>query len=218
MHVKWPKPQPPCIFLLTLFFSSLLFSACDDPTTSKPAQANAVATVFFSPSNGGNNSDPMMLPPIRRNVMPKNATPSRGGLVAPGAAGLVPEEQVIISLINDYRRSNGLGELTTQANLIEAARWMSKDMGDKNYFNHNDSQGRDPFQRISDFGFNSDFEGENLAAGHESAVETLIQWKNSPAHNTELLTREYTLLGISRYQNPGSTFKFYWSLDFGNGS
>ncbi|HEX2910220.1 MAG TPA: CAP domain-containing protein [Chloroflexia bacterium] len=125
------------------------------------------------------------------------------------------EEQSFIGLINDYRHAHGLGSLTIQPLLVQTARWMVHDMGVKNYFSHTDSMGRDPFKRMNDFGFNGSWMGENLAAGRGTAAEVLEQWKNSPGHNALMLKPEFKLMGIARYNQPGSTYGWYWALEFG---
>ena len=56
------------------------------------------------------------------------------------------EEQAFLTLINSYRTQNGLGTLSLNTQLNNAADWMSVDMGANNYFSHTDSLGRDPFQ------------------------------------------------------------------------
>ncbi len=130
--------------------------------------------------------------------------------------GLNDDEQAALTLINDYRREHGLGELVLQENLIATARWMSQDLANKNYFSHIDSQGRDPFQRQQDFGYTGAWKGENLAAGMSASGDVLTQWKDSPAHNDNLLRPEYKQVGISRYQNPESTYQYYWAITFGS--
>ncbi len=123
------------------------------------------------------------------------------------------EEQALLSLVNDYRRQNGLGDLSFDGALQNVASWYSQDLADNNYFSHTDLQGRDPFQRLAAFGVDRDYEGENLAAGHADAGSVLTQWKNSPAHNGVLLTPDYTKAGLSRHFNPNSEFGWYWTLN-----
>ncbi len=59
-------------------------------------------------------------------------------------AALDAQEQAFLSLINSYRTQNGLGALSLNTELNNAADWMSGDMAAKNYFSHTDSLGRDP--------------------------------------------------------------------------
>jgi uncharacterized protein (TIGR03437 family) len=125
-------------------------------------------------------------------------------------------ESAMFDLINQYRAQNGLQPLKLSAALTRSSEWMSADMAAKNYFAHNDSQGRDPFVRMAAFGYNYNTnKGENLAAGYDDAVRTFNQWKTSPGHNANMLNGTYAAIGIARAYNGSSTYKWYWTTDFG---
>lgn len=126
------------------------------------------------------------------------------------------EEQAFLKLINDYRAQNGLGALRISLALTRAADWMSVDMASKNYFNHTDSLGRDPFARMSAFGYNYNvYRGENIAAGYGDAARTFNLWVASPSHNAIMLSPNFSVIGISRANNQNSIYKWYWVTDFG---
>src|SRR5262245_13170306 len=132
------------------------------------------------------------------------------------AQSIDSEEQAMVSLINDYRAQNGKSQLRISAALTRAAEWMSSDMATKNYFSHTDSQGRDPFARMTSFGYNyPTSRGENLAAGYNDAIRTFNQWKTSPSHNSAMLNGNYNVIGIARVFGSNSTYKYYWTTDFG---
>ncbi|HSP54612.1 MAG TPA: CAP domain-containing protein [Dehalococcoidia bacterium] len=132
------------------------------------------------------------------------------------AAALDGEETAVLNLINQYRAANGLGTLSIDGTLDTAARWMSDDMANNNYFSHTDSLGRDPFVRLGDFGYTyNTWKGENLAAGIDTAQEAFDLWKGSPGHNANLLNPSFTVIGIARSYNSASTFGWYWATDFG---
>lgn len=127
------------------------------------------------------------------------------------------EEQAVLKLINDYRAQNGLGALRVSVALTRAADWMSADMAAKNYFNHTDSLGRDPFVRMTAFGYNyGGYRGENLAAGYSDAARTFNLWRSSPGHNAAMLNGNYNVIGISRAYGAASTYKWYWATTFGS--
>ena len=132
------------------------------------------------------------------------------------AAALDSEETAVLDLINQYRAANGLGTLSLNGILNTSARWMSDDMATSNYFSHTDSLGRDPFVRLSDFGYTyNTWKGENLAAGVDSASEAFNLWKGSPGHNANMLNPNFKVIGIARAYSASSTFGWYWSTDFG---
>ena len=128
------------------------------------------------------------------------------------------EEQYFLTLINNYRQSNGLQPLQVSISLTNASKWFSNDMASKNYFpsDHVDSLGRGPSQRMADFGYNyNTWWGENIAAGYSAAQDTFNQWKNSPAHNSNMLNANYKVIGIGRAYGASSTYRWYWTTDFG---
>jgi len=129
---------------------------------------------------------------------------------------LAADEQTFVALINDYRSANGLGPVGYSATLTNAAVWMAQDMATNNYFSHKDSLGRDPFQRMTDFGYPSNvWRGENLAGGPDDPGTVLNLWISSPGHNAVLLNANYVAVGIGRAYVAGTTYGWYWAADFG---
>ncbi|HYF05779.1 MAG TPA: CAP domain-containing protein [Patescibacteria group bacterium] len=129
---------------------------------------------------------------------------------------LSTEEQALVNLINNYRKSNGLVELQVSPSLTAAAKFLSQDMADKKYFSHTDSQSRDPYTRMISFGYTISYTmGENIAAGYSDAQNTFNQWRNSPGHNANMLGASYKAIGIGRGYSASSPYKYYWTTDFG---
>lgn len=126
------------------------------------------------------------------------------------------EEAAFVTLINAYRVQNGLAAFKVSVALTRSSQWMSADMAAGNYLDHTDSLGRDPFVRMAAFGYDVETAGENIAAGNASAQDTFTQWKNSPAHNANMLDSGYTVMGVGRADNPSSEYGWYWATDFGS--
>jgi uncharacterized protein YkwD len=126
------------------------------------------------------------------------------------------EEESFLTLINQYRTTNGLQPLTVSVNLNRAATWMVADLSAKSYFSHTDSLGRVPSERISDCGGTA-ASGENLAAGTrlETAQQVFAVWRASSGHNLNMLYADYTQIGIARVYSPGSRYNWYWATTFG---
>lgn len=142
-----------------------------------------------------------------------------------GSATIDATELDFLNLINAYRAQNGAGPLQVSAALQNSSVWMSTDMANKNYFSHTDSLGRDPGSRIQSFGYSSFTWGENIAAGSSDAQSALNQWINACdpdssgtctyAHRMNMLNPSFKVIGIGRAYNSNSTYKWYWTTDFG---
>lgn len=132
------------------------------------------------------------------------------------ATALDSEEQAFLSIINNYRSAQGLGTLALDPQLNGVALWMANDMASKDYFSHTDSLGRDPFVRMDQMGYAyNTWRGENLVAGTEGAQAAFEMWTGSPGHNVNMLGEHYTVIGIARKFDAGSTFGWYWATEFG---
>ncbi len=147
---------------------------------------------------------------------PKPEKKADSGVRLPGHLAYDNEEMEFLNLLNEYRSQHGQQKLRVSVALTHAAGWMSRDMARKNYFNHIDRYFRSPFRRMIQSGYpDSALMGENIAAGNNDAETTFLQWKNSPGHNANMLNDKYKVIGISRYLNSFSKYKWYWTTDFG---
>lgn len=130
--------------------------------------------------------------------------------------------------LNAYRAKNGASELTLSVTLGAAADHHSESMASFNYFDAShdllfEGPNQDETvtwqQNIADHGYPDNTHtsrAENLAAGFETATETLLQWQNSSSHNEHLLSTKYVAIGIGRAFNPESEYRWYWTVTFGS--
>src|SRR2546427_4815899 len=132
-------------------------------------------------------------------------------------ASLDSVEQDLVARINSFRAARSLPTLTVSDTLTAAAKWMSVDMGTRNYFAHTSLDGRSPTQRMADAGYPAfgTWTGEDLAAGFTTTAEVLNGWINSPAHYAVLINPQYHAIGVGRSYSAGSTYGWYWTADFG---
>jgi uncharacterized protein YkwD len=127
-----------------------------------------------------------------------------------------PEERAFLKLINDYRIENGLWPLALSQTIAAAAEHHSADMATNNYFGHGLSNGITWSQNMTDHGYTfNTYRGENIAAGNELASNTFMQWKNSATHNANMLNVNFYAIGIGRAYDASSTWKWYWTTNFG---
>jgi uncharacterized protein YkwD len=148
------------------------------------------------------------------------ATPERAAFAGPDCtvdASIDAEEQELLRLINAHRRDNGLDPLALSSRLSRAAAWKARHMAEGDYFSHDDDgTGRNFVDRIRDCGYRENtWLGENIAAGHETALRTFDQWRDSPGHNANMLNEDFRAIGIGRHYDGGSEYGWYWVTDFG---
>lgn len=134
---------------------------------------------------------------------------------------LTPQERArqadrFLALLNQYRRQKGLRPLAGDRLLEKTAQWMSEDMAGRGRVGHEDSLGRDPFQRLAAFGYtNNTYKAENVAAGHATAEEVFRSWRESPTHNANMLGPHFKFIGIGFAYQRRSRFGWYWATVFG---
>lgn len=126
-------------------------------------------------------------------------------LACPIAADTVSEavEAQIAVLTNKERMKAGLPPLEADIVLIRVSRGHSEEMARLNYFEHESPTPgyKDPWDRANRAGWDSNEFGENIffAEGHppaKVAALCLAAWMKSPGHRANLLSRDYTRVGI----------------------
>lgn len=129
-----------------------------------------------------------------------------------------PEQQVL-ALTNALRQQHGCPALQISPELTNAAQYHSQDMADHNYFNHADGNGHMPAWRAQQAGYSGSAGTENIAAGYSTATEVVMAWYNetppNDGHRLNLLNCSLTDVGIGYAANANSTFRNYWTQDFG---
>jgi uncharacterized YkwD family protein/spore coat assembly protein SafA len=140
-------------------------------------------------------------------------------LIYPGNKVTIPNydatksiESQVVQLTNQERAKNGLKALTQDWELSRVARYKSIDMRDKNYFSHDSPTYGSPFTMMKNFGISYRSAGENIAAGQTTAQEVVRAWMNSPGHRANILSGNYTHIGVGYAQ--GGSQRHYWTQMF----
>lgn len=89
-----------------------------------------------------------------------------------------------------------------------AANNHARDMSVKKYFSHKSKNGDTFGDRIEAVGYNWMHCGENIAFGQESANTVFLDWKKSPTHCKNMMSKAFKEIGIAH-------FGIYWVQDFG---
>lgn len=119
------------------------------------------------------------------------AQPTAKASSAPNCSGDYLEQ--FICLLNQYRASHGKGKLAHNGSLASVAAKHSQWMKSSGTLSHIGEGGSSFNQRCADAGVSC--RAENLAHGAGSAQNLLNMWKNSAAHNANLLG-PYSSIGL----------------------
>ena len=113
--------------------------------------------------------------------------------------------QSVLSLVNEERAAEGLSALTLSSGATSAAKVRAKELATS--FSHTRPDGTTCFTALDDAGVSYGYAGENIAAGYSSASSVMNGWMNSSGHKANILSENYTQIGIACYYD-GSTY--YW--------
>jgi uncharacterized protein YkwD len=139
-------------------------------------------------------------------------------------------KQRVIDLTNEERKKAGLSPLSHNAFLESAAQAHADDMQQRDYFEHLTPEGATEGDRIKASGYLDQFNlcdcsksysvGENLSKGQITAEEAVQTWMDSPLHRDNLLSPNYSEIGIGITQiteeNAGNFEGYFWVQNFGD--
>ncbi len=165
-------------------------------------------------SNAGQQS-------LRRSAAPLAAERVLGQgerqAVAQAAAQVQDLVQRVVDLTNQERAKHGLPALMLDAALCQSAAAHSQDLATHNIFGHNGSNGSTVGDRIAATGYSPLYAyGENVAAGQATPEEVVVAWMNSPDHRENILSPLYQHIGVGYAYNENSTYRHYWTQNFGS--
>lgn len=111
---------------------------------------------------------------------------------------LTDAEKKILDLTNAARKKEGLSPLAPDPRLFALARKHSANMGRQQKLAHT-LDGKSPFQRMRESGYTYYFAGENVANGNWPVEKIFQLWMNSPAHRKNILSPQFTVIGIGQF-------------------
>lgn len=118
-----------------------------------------------------------------------------------GAASNQPNPQEftnsLYSLINAYRKEQGVGTLQQHNALIISAQAKLADMQQKKYWSHISPEGTHPWDFFVTAGYDYHYAGENLAFSHNTPWDVFTHWQESELHRLELIKPEYNHFGAA---------------------
>ena len=84
---------------------------------------------------------------------------------------------------------------------MASARAKSLDMAKNHYFSHTSPTYGSPFDQMKQYGVTYRAAAENIAKGQRSAKEVVQAWMDSPGHRQNILTPNFTHIGIGYAQS-----------------
>ena len=150
-----------------------------------------------------------------------------GADVVPAADNVAVVGQATLCLLNQQRAANGIGPLVENAALSTASAGYSQRMVAQGFFGHESPDGGTLVQRLTDAGYLGDDDawvvGENIGWGQASlatARSMVTAWMNSPGHRENLLSADYTQvgLGLALGTPTDQTWGATYTTDFGAGA
>ncbi|MBX6314549.1 MAG: CAP domain-containing protein, partial [Isosphaeraceae bacterium] len=108
-------------------------------------------------------------------------------------------QQQIIDLVNQERAAAGLGPVTVNAKLVQAAQIHADDMARLDQMNHTLQGVPQPtLQSRADFvGYQFAALGENIAYNYRDAAAVMEAWMASPGHRANILYPGFTEIGVA---------------------
>ena len=141
------------------------------------------------------------------NYVPKGEPSIYRDLARPGAELDAP---AMASVISGYRANNGLEAVTLDPTLMRLAQAQASLMAKRNKLDHNVGK---PFAtRIKGSGFDAKVAAENIGAGYGTIAEAFSGWRESSAHNANMLLKGVTRIGVAAVYAPNTRYKIFWSL------
>jgi uncharacterized protein YkwD len=129
-------------------------------------------------------------------------------------------EQAVFELVNQIRMSGTecgnvalppKPPLELNAVLVCTARLHSKDMADQGYFEHESLDGRTPFERMTNAGYEWSAAAENIAEGQPTAADVMQTWLESPDHCNNIMG-DFVHLGVGHFVGE----RPLWTQNFGS--
>lgn len=115
-------------------------------------------------------------------------------------------ETAIFNKVNEERAKAGVSTLTYNTTMQKYARIKSQDMGDNNYFSHEDLNGNLITTQMKNDGVSYKAWGENIAYisgvsdANALAEQFMTQWMNSSGHRANILSTNFSSIGVGVYK------------------
>lgn len=103
--------------------------------------------------------------------------------------------------------------LKWNSRLAVAAYGHSKEMADRNFFDHRGWHGSTFTGRIEDAGYQWGSAGENIAVGQRTIQKVIESWIQSPGHCANIMKSTFQEVGVACVYDPDTKWKMHWTMD-----
>ncbi|MFJ2932645.1 CAP domain-containing protein [Streptomyces sp. NPDC087219] len=104
--------------------------------------------------------------------------------------------QDVIALANAERERAGCGPLHSENHLRTAAQGHADDMSARDYYEHDNPEGRDAGDRMTGAGYTWSTWGENIHRGPKTPARAMEDWMDSPGHRANILNCAFKDIGV----------------------
>jgi uncharacterized protein YkwD len=105
--------------------------------------------------------------------------------------------------------------LRWNAQLEQAAARHAQDMAAHAYLDHRGRDGSSPPERVTRSGYRWRSVGENVASGQTTPRDVVDDWLRSPGHCANLMSPDFTEVGVAYAVNMKAEAVVYWAQAFG---
>ncbi len=138
---------------------------------------------------------------------------STGSVYAMGRESKSPSrdeafEQETLYLLNELRYDNNLDPLSAFPDLDDASQVRADELIE--LFSHTRPNGESCFSILNEYSINYFAAGENIAAGHQTPEAVMTGWYNSPGHRDNMLSADFSHVGIGHTYASGTQYGHHW--------
>lgn len=192
-------------------------NALSDSPSPSALSPSASVTPSTQPKSTAKPSPTKSSPSPRRSPVttsPKaSASPKPRTTPSPSPSPTRADESVqVLAIVNAERAEAGCDSVRLDAKLSTASVNHSTDMARRDYFSHYTPEGKSPWQRAREAGYDAP-RSENIATGQETAAAVMESWMRSLGHRNNILDCTAKAMGIGLARNSDGTT--YWTQMFG---
>jgi len=143
--------------------------------------------------------------------------------VPPPASQAQAVSRQVLELVNEarsqrrrcgWKRFEPAAALMHSNELQRAALAHARDMAERRILSHTGRDGSTPGERATRSGYRWHAVGENIAAGQSTAQQVVAEWLESPRHCGNLMSPDYSEMGVAYAVDPQSEPAIYWAQLF----